>query len=401
MNPNRAVYHFRPQIPRFGIRTVWTPQTQSISSQRVSGHVEGTPVFFVPSYAYPVAVTEVPETVQYQNWSTRSFSKRPYYNKPRNTPTIPTHPPRTGCLIDNRVLNRVKNFGYCTGPLPNNSSEKDKSAVLDLELPELYETIIFHIEKYTNCRISWLNRLIAKSGNLEEFNLAKNAFFLYQKKLLSTTPETGTLLLKAACRAEIPEQALAMLKDFNIRIFPTLGGIHYLMINFSIRNDTKRVLETFEVCKLRKLNPNSRTYHIIIRECVDNNLIEEALEAAEECKMNNIIPNRVTYNILMNGLRKVNRAEDMVALRKQMDENKIEINDTTVKFTSLAYTMLGSIPKAIEEFTGYANLDSKVSSLCEKFLEIEGEQRKYVKELFVALKEHGVAIPSSVFSKLE
>ncbi len=46
--------------------------------------------------------------------------------------------------------------------------------------------------------------------------------------------ETGTLLLKAGCRAGVPEKALQQLKDHE-QIPLCIGGCHYVMVNFALK----------------------------------------------------------------------------------------------------------------------------------------------------------------------
>lgn len=231
----------------------------------------------------------------------------------------------------------------------NSNDKKDnKLLIANMGVSELHDSIRHTLEVNSSVRVSWLNRMLSKCKTKEEFDQALETYNLYQKKIVNTTPETGTLLIKAACRAGIPEVALSLLKDVSeVKIWPTLGGIHYLMINFSLKNDTNSVMETYEVTKSRNLKPTQRTFHIIIRECVDHDLIEQAMKFAEEAKNMEIIPNRVTYNILMNGCRKFKRAEDILSLREQMNKHQIEINDTTVKFTVLAHLMLKDEQSAI------------------------------------------------------
>jgi len=269
---------------------------------------------------------------------------------------------------------------------------------------ELYRNIMVHFKSNPQCRVSWLNRLLAKCNSAGEFSKAIKAFIQYQYKSVETTPETGTLLIKAACRAGLPEKALEILKDVeSIRIFPTLGGIHYLMINFSLKKDTKAVMDTFQVTKSRHLTPTTRTYHILIRECVDNGLIEPALRFANECQEASIVPNRVTYNILMNGCRKVNKAKEILQLRERMNEHKIEINDTTIKFTALAHMMLGDTTSAVNAFHEFPELDAKMEEFCQKFFEVtseDAEQKKHVVDLFRAV-EKKTKLPDSILGMVQ
>jgi len=163
-------------------------------------------------------------------------------------------------------------------------------------------------------------------------------------------------------------------------------------------------LETFEVTKLRRLKPTTRTYHILIRECVDNELMDDAMKFAIECQEANIIPNRVTYNILMNGCRKFNKPNQILQLREQMNINNIEINDTTVKFTALAHMMLGNSNLAVESFKQFPELETKLEEFCLKFFEVTEEenmeQRKCVVDLFHQVTKQ-IKIPTTIQQKVD
>lgn len=274
-----------------------------------------------------------------------------------------------------------------------------------MSVEELHASIVTNLESTNTCKISWLNRMLAKTNSPQDFQLSCEAFDMFAARGIHTTPETGTLFIKAACRAGTPEKALELLQtnDEHLRIWPTLGGIHYLMINFSLRRDTKSVVDTFHLTKLRQLKPTQRTYHILIRECVDHDLMADAMRYAEECKQENIVPNRVTYNILMNGCRKFNMPNEILELRSQMDVNEVEINDTTVKFTALAHMMLGNKTAAVKAFMEYPQLETKLAEFCDKFFEVTDDstiQKRCVVELFGLLKAKGVAIPAAVDAKV-
>eukprot|EP01116_Phalansterium_solitarium_P012677 TRINITY_DN2917_c0_g1_i1.p1 TRINITY_DN2917_c0_g1~~TRINITY_DN2917_c0_g1_i1.p1 ORF type:complete len:510 (-),score=67.46 TRINITY_DN2917_c0_g1_i1:269-1798(-) len=263
-----------------------------------------------------------------------------------------------------------------------------------MNVEELYFGIQNHLNKHANLSLTWLNRMFAKCATVVDFAKGLEMFHLCQKYNIETTPETGTLLIKAACRAGVPEKALKLLRNMReVRFWPTLGGIHYLMINFSLKKDTESVLSTFEATRERHLKPNVRTYHILIRECVDNQQIEQALQFAADCKAHSISPNRVMYNILMNGCRKANKPSEILALRAEMDSQSIELNDTTVKFTILAYLMLSDVPRAVAQFVEFTAAEpSAVDSFGDKFVdELSAEPDAldhvgHVRTLFDALR---------------
>jgi len=235
--------------------------------------------------------------------------------------------------------------------------------------------------------------LLTKCSTRNDWDKSIEVFQKFQARVIEVTSETGTLLIKAACRANVPEEALQLLQNLrDVRLWPTIAGIHYLMINFSLKKNTKGVLDSFEVSKLRKLEPNTRTFHILIRECVDNSLIKEAIDFANQAKQKNIPLNRVTYNILMNGYRKTDNPEGILKLRSEMNSNKIDINDTTVKFTTLAYMMLNQQENAIEEFLKFPDLN-KQGEIVNKFKEVIEEnpaQKELIENFFQSLKEKNI-----------
>jgi len=359
-------------------------------------------------YGYQGGVTYY-QPVTYPQFQPQQYITPVFSPMPQQYMSYATPDPSLPSIYDESLqysdvgLKGMKNFRG------NNDKFSDKQndgrlMLANMGVSELHESIKETLEVNANVRVSWLNRMLSKCNNREEFDQALETYKLYQSKIDGTTPETGTLLLKAACRAGIPELALDLLKDTSeVPIFPTLGGIHYLMINFSLKNDTKAVVETYEVTRKRDLKPTQRTFHILIRECVDHDLIDEAMKFAEECKTLEIVPNRVTYNILMNGCRKYQRARDILELRQQMNDYKIEINDTTVKFTVLAHMMLDNTNAALTEFMKYPEIDVKLDEFCNKFFEVTEEsndQKRLVVNLFNALKSNRVELPVEVEQKL-
>eukprot|EP01119_Soliformovum_irregulare_P005000 TRINITY_DN1628_c0_g1_i1.p1 TRINITY_DN1628_c0_g1~~TRINITY_DN1628_c0_g1_i1.p1 ORF type:complete len:525 (+),score=104.30 TRINITY_DN1628_c0_g1_i1:119-1693(+) len=284
---------------------------------------------------------------------------------------------------------------------------KENPAFLDpyVSAEDLYQNITTHLNNNEKCRVSWLNRLLSKVETQEEFEKALEVFTKYADRNADLTGETGTLLIKAACRANFAERILDMLCDPTKRLWPTIGGIHYLMINFSLKKDTHSVMRAFTAAKIRNLEPSARTFHIVIRECVDNNLTEDALKFAQQFKEYSIVPNRVTFNILMNGCRKLNRPDEILKLRDQMNELNIDINDTTVKFTSLAHMMKGNLSEAIKEFESYPGLDTKLEEFALKFLEVTEEnddsQNRCVAQLLRAIQSRGFILPQTLQVQLD
>jgi len=349
----------------------------------------------VTYYQQPIAYVQPVMSYGFQN----STGYQPKLSRPNRKSSSGVS---TRSIIDNRVFDGITNFGYYT-PMPQFQALTLEEAACDRidarkSAEEIFEVIMTQFDQNEECRVSHLNRMLAKCSTLSDFDRAVKVLQRFNDKKINTTTETGTLFIKAACRAGIPEQALSMLKNCDqLKIFPTLGGMHYLMINFSLKKDTSSVLETFQVTKWRQLKPTTRTYHILIRECVDNNLIQEALKLATESREHDIIPNRVTYNILMNGCRKNNMPLEILQLRSEMNQYNIEINDTTVKFTVLAHMMLGDTDSAVKAFLSYADASdpAKLLDFSNKFLEDE-EQREWVVKLFQALEQRNIPISPEI-----
>ncbi len=244
--------------------------------------------------------------------------------------------------------------------------------------------------------------MIARCNTKEDFEKALEIFKLFQDKAILTDSETATLLVKAACRANVPERIIELMKDVDhIRLWPTMGGIHYLMINFALQKNPEAVFEAYKAAQERKLEPNSRTYHILIRECIDLGRVEQALTYAKECEAAGIIPHRVTFNILMNGCRKFNKPEQILELRQLMKNHSIETNYTTCKFTAIAYMMLKQEDKAVAAFLEYPELETKRGEYFQKVLEVDDEnQKKMVLDLFRVLQKKGIEIPAEITKQL-
>eukprot|EP01118_Nematostelium_gracile_P001373 TRINITY_DN11409_c0_g1_i1.p1 TRINITY_DN11409_c0_g1~~TRINITY_DN11409_c0_g1_i1.p1 ORF type:complete len:439 (+),score=104.40 TRINITY_DN11409_c0_g1_i1:112-1428(+) len=408
-NTTSAPRPFRPSAPVFEPAPMHHhPQMTPalfIPQQTVVSSAIGQPytIYAVPTYYQPMtqmgpAMTNMMMAYNFHNQIKPKTNYMPHHTQMHphaTTPVQTNHVSTSRLFVPQENQTRYEgNFGFMT--MAQDESELDEGSVEITEQPhmmklgvkELYENIITHLQTNPRCPVSWLNRLLAKCHTAADFHKGIKAFLLFQAKLSPTTPETGTLLVKAACRAGVPEKALELLKDVeHVRIFPTLGGIHYLMINFSLKKDSKAVMDTFQVTKTRHLVPSARTYHILIRECVDSGNVDAAMKYAKDCQKQNIVPNRVTYNILMNGLRKQNKAQEILELRQQMDENKIEINDTTVKFTALAHMILGQVSQAVDTFFSYPDIQTKLAEFSEKFFVAEDttpEEQKLVRDFFQA-----------------
>jgi hypothetical protein len=72
----------------------------------------------------------------------------------------------------------------------------DRLLDVNMGVDELHANIQTQIELHGVCRTSWLNRMLAKSNTLEEFNKSLDIYHKFQSQGLETTAETATLLLK-------------------------------------------------------------------------------------------------------------------------------------------------------------------------------------------------------------
>ncbi len=265
-------------------------------------------------------------------------------------------------------------------------------------MEEFYQNIQLQLKQKNTCKLTWLHRMLSRCNTEEDFEKALDLFKVFQDKAILTDSETGTLLIKAACRANVPERIIELMKDVDrIRLWPTIGGIHYLMINFALKKNPEAVFEAYKAAQDRKLEANARTYHILIRECIDLGRVEEALGFAKECEAAAIVPHRVTFNILMNGCRKFNKPEQILELRQLMKNHDIGTNYTTCKFTAIAYMMLKQDDKAVDAFMEYPEISSNRAEYFQKVLEVDDEnQKKLVLDLFRVLQKKGVEIPEEV-----
>jgi len=285
---------------------------------------------------------------------------------------------------------------------------------VDMNINELYAEIMKSFQVYKNCRLSWFHRMLSKVESKVDFERAKAIWNQYVQNNIPITPETSTLIIKAACKGGVPTdglEVLAALADHKI-YWPSTPGIHHLMINLSLNKDTVSVIKAYQLLKKKGIPLCAKTFHIVIRECIDKELIEEAFMFADEAQEMNIELGRVSYNILMNGCRTHNMPERIIELRKKMDAAGVEINDSTIKFTALAHVMMNNNKEAVEAFNQYKRLNGvTLEDFCQRFasssgVEEEGQEQAQVKEsagqqehvaaLFKAVKEEGVTLPEEI-----
>lgn len=117
------------------------------------------------------------------------------------------------------ILYQVPQYSYSTGSETESVEDDATHAYDNMTAMELYNVIKSHLTQFSRAKLSWLNKLFTKVVTPEEFLRALEIFDTFHRRLISITPETGTLLIKAACRAGEPEKALALLKVFSNSFF--------------------------------------------------------------------------------------------------------------------------------------------------------------------------------------
>lgn len=83
---------------------------------------------------------------------------------------------------------------------------------------QLAQFILTHLEKFPKARLSLLNRLLSKTNTKDDWRHSLRVFGQYQLRRVEMTPETGTLLIKAGCRAGAPEGNCLKKKKKNINL---------------------------------------------------------------------------------------------------------------------------------------------------------------------------------------
>jgi len=270
----------------------------------------------------------------------------------------------------------------------------------DMTLDQFYIEIMKSFAAYKNCKLSWFHRMLAKVETKADFERAKTVWNQYVQHCHAITSETSTLIVKASCKAGIPNDGLEVLSALieHEQYWPSTAGVQYLMINLSLNKETEAVMKAYNICKKKGFKMTPKTFHIVIRECIENGMIDEAFMFAEEAKEMGVEMNRVIYNILMNGCRTHELPEKIIQLREEMDNQNIEINDSTIKFTSLAYLAMNKKEEAVQSFQQYEKLGMTLEEFCAKFIVDETEdatQKEHVKQLFQVVREAGVDLPES------
>jgi len=75
-----------------------------------------------------------------------------------------------------------------------------------------------HLQSYPRVKLSWFNKLLVKVASPEDFSRALSILDMFAQRMIEISPETGTLFIKAACRAQTPEKALEILFNESLAI---------------------------------------------------------------------------------------------------------------------------------------------------------------------------------------
>ncbi|PRP81639.1 hypothetical protein PROFUN_01146 [Planoprotostelium fungivorum] len=337
-------------------------------------------------------------------WDSASFTpmqSQPFSGR-RNFATIARE--NTNTTKQDRIVpnseGKVKTWG-----IKGNSPGPTCHFSLDMNLEELYREIMKSFRAHGNCRLSWYHRLLSQVETKYDYERAKTIWNAYVRHNNFISPETSTLIIKAACKAGLPMDGLEVLTALSEheKYWPSTAGVQYLMISLSLNKQTEAVMKTYELIKKKGFKVTPKTFHIIIRECVDNGLVDEALMFVNEAQEMGVEMNRVAYNILMNGCRKNGLPERVIELRKIMEEHNIEINDSTVKFTALAHIMMANPDEAVKSFREYEKLGITLEEFGNKFFDAAEEegQQSFVGDLFKAVQDAGIDMPQQVLAKLD
>jgi pentatricopeptide repeat protein len=190
------------------------------------------------------------------------------------------------------------------------------------------------------------------------------------------------------------------------------------MINFAINGDLPSLFKTLETLRVSGLDPNSRTYHIIIRACVDNGDVFHAVQLLLDAKENRISLERGTYNVCMNGiikeLREVSAERDreekgrcLEQVKRLMDDAFIEPNGSTLALMVEGYMLLADTGRAMETLAELISLlhggvsddlAEAVVSYCERA--DAAEVRTFGQRVLDAAERNDVALPASMRTAL-
>eukprot|EP01028_Stygiella_incarcerata_P001255 TRINITY_DN1203_c0_g1_i1.p1 TRINITY_DN1203_c0_g1~~TRINITY_DN1203_c0_g1_i1.p1 ORF type:complete len:382 (-),score=91.00 TRINITY_DN1203_c0_g1_i1:424-1569(-) len=167
---------------------------------------------------------------------------------------------------------------------------------------------------------------------------------------IATTTETMSLFVKACCRVGEPSKALDAFMDprkHHVGI-PSLKGLHYLMINFAIRGDLESMFRSVESAQSCGLKPNSRTYHISIRACVDRGFIRESVDLLNRALSENLTIERGTFNVVMNGCRVHSMPDDVLQIYDRFVASQLPENVSTLALVAEAHMLKDNLEGTIE-----------------------------------------------------
>lgn len=334
--------------------------------------------------------------------------------------------------VDSPIMGEYNNPTHSSGEfdtlhsahVTEDSGECGGSPPIEFSSPDaLYSWILArfaHKARAGRPTLYHLHKLLHLCATERDVDLAFRVIQKFRDAAIPTTTETLSLLIKACCRAHAPHRGLdAVLRH---RVLgtgtPSLKGLHYLMINFAINGDLPSLFKTLETLRGSGLEPNSRTYHIIIRACVDNGDVFHAVELLLDAKENRISLERGTYNVCMNGIIKELRelpgdgareekGRCLEEVKKLMDCAFIEPNGSTLALMVEGYMLLSDTAHAMDtlaELIGLLHggvsdeLAEAVVSYCERA--DAAEIRTCGQKVLEAAEKNGVALPASMRTAL-
>jgi hypothetical protein len=171
-------------------------------------------------YVTPVYYQPIPQTFQQRSYSnqinpTRMFS----FILISNLILFVEFTQRSTTIVDNTHYYNtgVNNYANASVQRAEEDTQSETESETGLRLDQMdamsiYKMIKDYSQHMPRARVSWLNKLLLKVTNQAEFYKSLEIIDLYQTRLSEITPETGTLFIKAACRAGEPEIALSVLK---------------------------------------------------------------------------------------------------------------------------------------------------------------------------------------------
>ncbi|KAF0852803.1 mitochondrial pentatricopeptide repeat (PPR) protein [Andalucia godoyi] len=192
---------------------------------------------------------------------------------------------------------------------------------------------------------------------------------------VTMTTETLSLLIKACCRADMPDTALSAIRHAQDLCLgsPSLKGVHYLMVYYAIRKDLSALRSMLDSLQGEwHLSPTARTYHILVRAHADAGELMEAVGLLKQALSSSTSPRghedvavaftvnasapvpalapvpvlaprleRGTFNVVMNAARRVGDAGCVLCVFDWMNTAGVAPNAATLWFVLEALILRG------------------------------------------------------------